>query len=375
MYAWTLAQTAAGPLAQLGYIFYFILLPMLLLAGIGFGLQRKLGLDLPTLTRLNFYLVIPAAVYTSIIESRLSAGDVGQVVLFAVVFLATMTALSWLLAVIRRVPPGQRPCLLMTGMFGNTGNYGLPLQDLAFRGAGACETAVSLQAVFMIVGNVANFTVGILLAARGGSADRHWKQNLLHIAKLPPLYALAAGVITVQVRSLLGDGAPATAEAIQPFWDVVSYIRGGFVAVALVTLGAQLGSVRPAEAKYPIGLSVILRLLIAPAAGLALVLLLGIEGFLAQVMVIACCTPTAVNVLLLCMEFDNYPDYAARAVFYSSLLSPLTVAAVVFFAQGGFVPALQRPAAPGAATAPALTAPAPGETDPQDIPSFDATAP
>jgi hypothetical protein len=38
------------------------------------------------------------------------------------------------------------------------------------------------------------------------------------------------------------------------------------------------------------------------------------------------------------MEFENHPDYAARAVFYSTLLSPVTVTLVIFLARGEILP-------------------------------------
>lgn len=41
-------------LGQLGSIFYFIVLPILLLVAGGFLLQRRMGMDMATLTRLNF---------------------------------------------------------------------------------------------------------------------------------------------------------------------------------------------------------------------------------------------------------------------------------------------------------------------------------
>ena len=42
--------------------------------------------------------------------------------------------------------------------------------------------------------------------------------------------------------------------------------------------------------------------------------------------------------MLLCLEFDNHPDFAARAVLYSTLLSPVTVTLVVFLAQSKLLP-------------------------------------
>ena len=58
--------------AQLGEIFYYIVLPILLLAGIGYLIQRRLGLDMPTLTRLNFYYVMPGMTYFAILTSRVT---------------------------------------------------------------------------------------------------------------------------------------------------------------------------------------------------------------------------------------------------------------------------------------------------------------
>jgi predicted permease len=47
--------------------------------------------------------------------------------------------------------------------------------------------------------------------------------------------------------------------------------------------------------------------------------------------------PTAVNCALLCLQFQNHPDFAARAVFYSTLVSPITVTGIIFLVQGNFL--------------------------------------
>ena len=66
-----------------------------------------------------------------------------------------------------------------------------------------------------------------------------------------------------------------------------------------------------------------------------------ISQFAAQVLLISTAMPTAVNAMLLCLEFDNHPEFAARAVFTSTLISPITVTLVVFLAQSGILPGLQ----------------------------------
>jgi predicted permease len=327
---------------RLGHIFYFIVLPVLLLAAIGYGIQRALGLDMPTLKRLNFYFVIPGVIYCSLVESRLTGGDVATVVGFALAMQAGVGGLTYLAAVLRRVPRDRRNALVMTTIYYNSGNFGLPLQELAFRGVGLGAWARSLQVFVMVTQNFTSFTIGVALAA-GGRKRQSLRQVLLHVAKLPPVYALLAAVVTIQARHLLGDHAGSVAESVEPFWKTLTYVKNAFIAVALCTLGAQLGTVqrrgRTGDGpKYPVTLSVFLRLLIGPAVGLALVYAFGLRGSLAQMLLISTASPTAVNCMLLCLEFDNHPDFAARAVFYSTLLAPVTVTLVVFLAQSGLLP-------------------------------------
>ncbi len=136
---------------------------------------------------------------------------------------------------------------------------------------------------------------------------------------------------------VLGDEASTVGRALLPFWTALQYLRVSFIAVALCALGAQVGLISYDGKRYPVKLSVALRLLGGPALGLALIYVMGLEGFLAQVLLISTTTPTAVNALLLSVEFRSNPDYTARAVLYSTLLSPITVTLGILLAQGDFL--------------------------------------
>lgn len=324
---------------ELGRIFYFIVLPMLLIIGLGYFLQRRMGLDMPTLVKLNFYFIIPAIIYYSLVTADISLGDVGVVLGFQATMMILLVAAASTAAVLRRVPRDQRNALLMTVMFYNSGNYGLTLQRFAFGGSNAAQTAVSLQTFVMIFQNLTTFTLGIALAASGGVNNERWRRQLLRIVRFPPIYALSAGLITIAVRRQLGDQAADLAAALAPFWSAIEYIANAFFAIALMTLGAQLAAVPAVDSstRYPVKLSVALRLLLAPAIGLGVIYAFGLTGFVAQVLLISTATPTAVNCMLMCMEFDNHPAFVARSVFYSTLLSPITVTLTVFLAKGGLI--------------------------------------
>lgn len=322
-------------LAQLGGIFYLIVLPILLIAAGGFIVQKKLGQDVPTLTRFNFYFLTPAFVYYALVSSNTTAEQAWQVIFFSVVSLCAVAALTLLVARLRHIPRDQHGAMLLATIFNNSGNYGLPLQDLAFRrySAGTSGVATALQTFVMLTQNAANFTLGVVLAA-SGRKDRHWRENMAHMLKFPPLYGTIAGLITVQLRRwMTADQQQAAADALLPFWKCMEYAYHALIPVALFTLGAQLAIVKRNGAKYPVKASVILRLLAGPALALAIIYAMGLSGIMAQVLLISMSTPTAVNSMLLALEFDNHADYVARAVFYSTLISPITITLVIFLAQ------------------------------------------
>ena len=321
---------------QVGGIFYLVVLPMLLLTGTGFLLQKRLGLDMATLTRLNFHFAIPAMVYASLVTSKLAGGDIWRLLLFALTLQALMALIALLAAVLFRVPGEFRRALVMSTMYNNAGNYGLPLQDLAFREAGLGAAAMGLQVFIMVAQNISTFTVGIVIASGAG---RHtpWRRLVRDILHFPPLYVIAAAWVTIKMRAWLGDASPSVAHVLAPFWEAISYVRGSFVPIALCALGAQLATVPHERRNDPVRLSVALRLLGGPALALLLLPLFGLHGFAAQVVLIGISTPTAVNAMLLCLQFGNQPEFASRAVFYSTLLSPLTVTLVIFLARLGIL--------------------------------------
>lgn len=331
-----LALAPAEMAAQLGSIFYFIVFPMLLLVGVGFFIQRRVGLDAQTLSRINFTFCVPGIIFYSVVGSNLPLSEAAHGFLFTICMVGCMALIAKVLALSLGVPRDQHNAMMMSMMFYNAGNYGLPLQDLAFRAMHLSDQARATEVFVMVGQNIMTFTVGILLAT-GGRSNRSWRDVLRQIARFPPLYALSAALLIVLVRHLLGENAPAVAQAFKPFWDAAGYIKDSFIGLALLTLGAQLALVKPGETRYPVKLSVGMRLLGGPVLGLGLIYALGIDGFLAQGLWISSGLPSAVNSMLLCLEFDNHPGYLARSIFFGSILSPITLTLVIFLAQGNFL--------------------------------------
>jgi hypothetical protein len=328
-------------LLRFGQVFYTVVLPILVLVAVGWLLQARLGLDMLTLRRLNFNFVLPAMVYYSIVGSSLDLKAVCVVVGFALLCFVLMVAVALLAARVCGVRADFHRALVMTSAYYNSGNYGLPLQDLAFAAAGLGALAMAYQTFVMVVQNFLTFTLGIVIAS-GHERDRHAREHLAQVLRFPPVYALLLAVLTVWIRHLLGDGAADVQPWVAPFWEALRRMKDAFIAVALLTLGAQLAITEHKVADGPLALSVVLRLVVAPVLALLAIVALGLEGFTAQVLLISSATPTAINSMLLCLEFGNHPQFAARAVFFSTLLSPVTVTLVIVLAQGPLLPGFGR---------------------------------
>jgi hypothetical protein len=304
-----------------------VIVPIFLMMGVGWAVQKHIGLDIKSLTRLNFWVFVPALLFVKIVESNLSAPDLLHIGAHFVLLFASMFAIAWYGA--RLIGAGDRMQRALTAsvLFYNSGNYGLPAAQLAFASNPvALQYAVAVQALVIMLQNITNFTIGLTLQA-GGREGSNRRETWTAPFKLPMIYTLIAAWLWRWLHSSTGWEMPA------PLNVALHYVADGMVPVALVTLGAQMATIESHRISRPMVLSLVLRLAIGPLLGWAFVWLLGIKGALAQSLVVSTSFPTAVNSALLAMEFDNEPEFAAAVVFYSTLLSAITVSVVIYLAK------------------------------------------
>ena len=147
-------------MALLIEIFRDVCLPVAVLFGIGWGLDRKFRLDLDTLIKLNLYLFVPAFIFVRLSESSLGGWEGARIVGFTLCVIFGMALLSILVSRIRGVTRGERVGLQLATMFYNSGNWGIPLMALAFP-----TTGPVVQVFVLMTMNVSTFSVGLFLAS------------------------------------------------------------------------------------------------------------------------------------------------------------------------------------------------------------------
>ena len=125
----------------------------------------------------------------------------------------------------------------------------------------------------------------------------------------------------------------------------IDCIAVGLIPLALVTLGAQLAS-NPRWPRWkPVGLVLFLRLIAGPIQMAALLWLLHKTGpqpmdlwpWPAELLILTASVPTAVNTLLLTLEIGGDADLAADCVFWTTVVSCVTITGWLILLRSGWV--------------------------------------
>lgn len=310
-----------------------ILAPILLLIGLGALMQWKFRLDLNTLSKLNIYLFTPAFIFHNVYLSRLSWSDMTGV---AAITVAQSLLLGVIVVVLGRMVNASRRTLAAVAlavMMYNSGNYGLPLAELAYPGRAATTAPAvvkdggAVQAFVVMTMNIMTFTVGLAIAAYAG--DGGARRAAKTILQMPTVYALFAALA---VRWWLQGDPDRTVPILVS--KSAQYLANGLVPMALVTLGAQLAKSPRWPDWRPIGAVIGLRLVFAPVlmAGMLWALhkagappMLNLWPWPAELLILTAAVPTAVNTLLLTLELRGDAELAADCVFWTTVASCVTI--------------------------------------------------
>ncbi len=285
-------------------------LPVALVALVGFAIGRSFRLDRQTLARLTIYALLPALVLHSLTRTTLEPGN-------AIAIIATFllnTGLLYLLALglgrHLKLPENERKSLIATTIFANVGNMGLPFVLFSLGEAGLERAVVYLIGSSLMTASI----FPIVLKGEGIQA------GLRYTLSLPVLWAAVVGLL-IQMGNL------AMPQALERSIDLLS---GGAIPVALLMLGLQLADTPFVFGRYEL-LGSGLRLVVSPLLAANLASFVGLSSLDRQVVIVQAAMPVAVNSLIWVTELGGDPTRVARTVVLSTLLSLGTLPVVLWF--------------------------------------------
>ncbi|MFD0698815.1 AEC family transporter [Paenibacillus sp. GCM10027628] len=294
-----------------------VIVPVFVLIGAGVLMHRTFKFEMNTLSKLNAFFLLPAVSFTNIYESKFDAGLLFRIVGFLLLQSIVLILISKAAAMLAKFDKGLTSSFSNSVVLSNSGNFGLPVSQLVFQNN---PLGLSVQVVVSIYQNLLTNTFGLMNAVSAQSQGQKLFKELL---KNPMIYAFLLGLL---MHSL--------AIPIPAFiWNPLQNVANAFLAIALVTLGAQSAYLQFKRLSVALVLSLLGRLVISPVIALGFIWLLQLDGTTAQALLIASSFPTSRNSAVFALEYGNHPEYAAQVVLLSTLLSSVTVTLVVYAAK------------------------------------------
>lgn len=289
------------------------ILPILLISLVGYFLGKKLDVDARSLGRITFYFFSPILVFNLLITNHLPTGEVARIggMATSVMLVSGLLVLAggWLFKLERR----DMIAVMLTAMFANNGNYGLPLVAFAFG-----QEALAHSSIYFVFASLLTNTLGVLLASLG---HLDFKQAFLGMFRVPTLYAVLCAILINQFSFSLP--APAT--------RTVSLVAGAAVPAMIMLLGLELSRASWKANWRAMGLSVFIRLLIGPVLGLIFASFFGVTGNGRQAGVMEASMSSAVANTNIAAEYKLDASLVTTIILVTTLLSPLTLTPLILY--------------------------------------------
>jgi malate permease and related proteins len=296
-------------------IFASDILPIFILAGVGFVLARRFRAEVKTLSTVAFNALSPCLVFYQLVTAEISGSQSLRVAAFCVLLTLAIGLAARLVSLPLRLDRMTLSSFLLVAMFSNSGNYALPVVLFAFG-----KEALAFASVYFVTSAILIYTAGILVAASGHGSLRLATTRLF---KVPALYAVTAAVIVLATHTTV------PAMVLRP----IGLLSDAAIPIMLLVLGMQLE--RAVMPKHPsaVAAAVVLSLVVAPAVAFALSAILGLAGAARQAAIIEASMPAAVITTVLALEFNLDASFSTSVVFFTTLLSPVTLVLLIAYLQ------------------------------------------
>jgi hypothetical protein len=292
-------------------IFTNDVLPIFIVAGVGFAVARVLKADVRSLSRVTFNALSPCLVFHLLVTSSLSAADFGRMTALAIVVILGIGLVARLVTLPLRLDRAMTSAFLIVVMFSNSGNYGLPVVLFAFG-----RDALAHATVYFVANAVATYSLGVFLASAG---RRSFGQAARGVLRVPAVWGVVAA------GAVLGLGLHLPPAVMRP----VELLSGAALPTMLLVLGMQLERGARPERPGLVALAGVLTLVVTPVLAIGASHLLGLTGVARQAAIVQSGMPSAVLTTILALEYDVTPSFVTACVLTSTLASPISVTLLI----------------------------------------------
>jgi predicted permease len=298
-------------------IFANDLLPVFVIAGVGFLLARYGRVQVQAVSKPTFHALAPALVFNVLVTSTVGGEAFGRMAVFYVLVAASAASMARLVAVPLQLDRRTLTAFMLVVVSSNSGNYGLPVALLAFG-----REALAFASVYFVCSAIFSYTGGVLLAASGKRTVREAAAGLFRV---PAFYGAMAALLTLA----LGITVPTI--VMRP----IGMLSDAALPLMILVLGMQIERATMPQRPIVVAAAVVVSLILTPLAAIGWAHAIGLRGAAFQAGVLQSSMPTAVMTTILALEFDAMPQFVTSVVCFATLLSPLTVTLLIAYLQHG----------------------------------------
>ena len=299
-------------------IFVNVVLPVFLVAGLGFIFEKRFRPPIAPFNQLTLFILMPALIFQSLLSVDFNSEEPLRLTAFAFLLAIVMLAIAFAVARIAGLDRPTASAFTLTAAFPNLGNYGLPVVVLAFG-----QEGLAFGTLLLAVQSVYSLTLAVVIAS---SSNANLTTSLREVLKQSVLYASIAGLILNFAHVTLP----------QFVMSAIALPAQASIPVMLMVLGMNLATTSRMEQPGLVSVAVATRLVLGPLVGWLLAEALGLGGVARGVAIVGSAMPTAVFTILTATQFDARPRFVSDVVVASTVVSILTITAVLAILSGSF---------------------------------------
>ncbi|WP_227994851.1 AEC family transporter [Oceanobacillus sp. CFH 90083] len=290
------------------------MLPIFFVFAVGYAAQSLLKLNTAMISKLAIYILVPFLVFRTFYSQTIDSSF-----MYFTIFLLGLCCLSisiiTLFTKILRYSEGERCGLILSSAFMNNGNYGTPLVLFLFGSEG-----MKVAIVLMVLQQLLMSTIGVYYAAKGSPYNVGGIHAAGQILRMPMIYGAILGILCNWMSIPLGS-----------LMKGIDFIADAAIPVIMIALGMQLANMTVKKVNWKIlSFSIFMRLMLSPVLAFLLVAQLPLDNLTKQIMVIIAATPTAANTTMYAIQFRVQENNVSAATLMSTVLSLVTVPAVIY---------------------------------------------
>jgi predicted permease len=299
-------------------VFGEVLLPVIVVVSFGYLFRRVHTIDARSLNRVSLYVLTPCLILVMLLRTDVAGAEAISLSLQMMLVMAGTALCAWIASIPLGLSGPQRSGFLLTTTFMNSGNFGLSIAQFAFGAIGLQYALISFLTQALL-----GQTLAVYLASAGRTSRR---DAIVQVFRLPLIYAalLGIGLRLLGVRLDESNG-----QILAGIYRGLRLLADASIPLLLLMLGMQLANRQAVAAGGPLTAAMIIRLVISIPLAYGIGSALGLSGLPLVVGTIQAAMPTAVNMIVLAVEFDAWPEFVSSAVVLTTLGSLVSLTLLI----------------------------------------------